>query len=175
MHPEAYRAVAYMARELNLTRAATAWRLSGLDIGGTDVNGSARGLLSAVRTWAGLDIEPGPGVQYVADATDSHAMMPHQGGYDVVLCTEVLEHVEDWPAIVRNAAKCLRSGGHLVLTCAGRGRTPHGARGAKRPAEGEHYANVEWSVLELEMGKAFSQWSTRYNPKPGDLYAWGRV
>lgn len=175
MHPEAYRAVAEMARELNLTRAATAWHLKGLDIGGTDVNGSARGLLSAVRTWVGLDIEPGPGVGIVADATDSHAMMPHQSGYDVVLCTEVLEHVEDWPAIVRNAAKCLRSGGLLVLTCAGRGRTPHGARGAKRPAEGEHYANVEAQGLERAFRREFREWTVRYNPKPGDLYAWGRA
>lgn len=176
MHPEAYRAVARMARECNLELGRPApERLYGLDIGGVDVNGSARGLLKAVQHWHGLDVEAGPGVDLVVDATDSHAMRPFHGRYDVVLCTEVLEHVENWAALVKNAARCLVPGGYLVLTCAGRGRTPHGARGDRRPALGEHYGNVESQDLQAVLQREFQDWGVRYNPKPGDLYAWARA
>lgn len=176
MHPQAYRAVARMARELGLDRGRPApERWWGLDIGGVDVNGSARHWLSAVTHWHGLDVEAGPGVDIVADATSIPDMYPFREAYDVVLCTEVLEHVEDWPAVVRNAAWSLKPGGVLVLTCAGRGRTPHGARGARRPAPGEHYGNVESRDLQRELMRSFADWGISYNPKPGDLYAWGRV
>lgn len=176
MHPQAYRAVAEMARELNLHKPREAFLGGlGLDIGGVDVNGSARLHLRAVRTWVGLDIEPGPGVDVVHDATSWEGMEHMAGYYDVVLCTEVLEHVRNWRALVHNAGRVLRPGGHLILTCAGRGRTPHGARGDRRPALGEYYGNVESQDLQDVLKRHFSDWSVRYNPKPGDLYAWGRA
>lgn len=179
MHPEAYRAVSRMAHQHGLDRHhRNVLTTKGLDIGGADVNGSARELLSVVRTWDGVDIAPGPGVDIVADMTQDFSTGPlgHLPGfYDVVLCTEVLEHVQDWPALVRNAAKALREGGLLILTCAGRGRRPHGARGAKDPAPGEYYGNVDDAALLGVLGQVFSESSLTYNPNPGDLYAWARA
>lgn len=177
MHVQAYDAVKRMAQELGLDgypEAGVGDMLPvGLDIGGANVNGSARDQLGAVAYWQGLDIEAGPGVDIVADATNpGHGLINR---YNVVLCTEVLEHVKDWPAIIRTAAYALRPGGIAIFTCAGRGRTPHGARGARRPAEGEHYANVEAEALSWEMRLNFESYRVRYNPRPGDLYAWGRV
>lgn len=39
------------------------------------------------------------------------------GCYDHVSCVSVLEHVPDWRAALSGLLRCLRPGGHLVLTC----------------------------------------------------------
>ena len=41
------------------------------------------------------------------------------GPFDFILCTEVLEHVFNWPAAFRNLASILSPGGRLLVT------TPH--------------------------------------------------
>ena len=118
-------------------RWATTGPGTGLDIGGRDLNGHPRHLWPAVR-WLVLDLRPGPGVDIVADATTSQ----DHGVHDVVLCTEVLEHVEDWPAVVATAARSVAAGGRLVITCAGPGRVPHSGIEATSIQPGEHYRNV---------------------------------
>jgi SAM-dependent methyltransferase len=40
-----------------------------------------------------------------------------QGGYDFILCTEVLEHVANWHAAFGNIAKLLKPGGRVLLSC----------------------------------------------------------
>lgn len=40
-----------------------------------------------------------------------------RGGFDLVLCTEVLEHVLDWPAAWANLHRLLAPGGRLIITC----------------------------------------------------------
>ena len=119
------------------TRWATDAPGTGLDLGGRDLNGHPRGLWPATR-WLALDLRPGPGVDIVADATTDQ----DHGVYDVVLCTEVLEHVENWPAIVATAARSLAAGGRLVITCAGPGRAPHSGITAAGITPGEWYRNV---------------------------------
>lgn len=39
------------------------------------------------------------------------------GTYDVVLCTEVIEHLDEPAAALRNLAAMVAPGGHLILTC----------------------------------------------------------
>ncbi|HMN42780.1 MAG TPA: methyltransferase domain-containing protein [Phycisphaerales bacterium] len=39
------------------------------------------------------------------------------GGFDMILCTELLEHVADWDAAWRNLSRLLRPGGKLIVTC----------------------------------------------------------
>jgi hypothetical protein len=110
---------------------------TGLDVGGRDLNGHPRGLWPQV-VWDVLDLYPGPGVTIVADA---RTWIPEHN-YDVVICTEVLEHVEDWQPIVVTAASALVKGGRLVVTCAGPGRFPHSGLEATEIQPGEHYCNV---------------------------------
>lgn len=109
----------------------------GLELGGRDVNGNARGLWPNVN-WTVLDIAPGPGVDIVADA---RTWVPDRE-YHIVLCTEVLEHVEDWHLIVNTAAKALAEGGYVVITCAAPGRAPHSGREATELQPDEHYCNI---------------------------------
>lgn len=40
-----------------------------------------------------------------------------QGPYDFLLCTEVLEHVADWPAAFRNLARLAAPGADVLVTC----------------------------------------------------------
>ncbi|KAL5968449.1 Ubiquinone biosynthesi O-methyltransferase mitochondrial [Taenia solium] len=40
--------------------------------------------------------------------------------FDVVVVSEVLEHVSDWKHLVGNVANCLKSGGHLIVTTVNR-------------------------------------------------------
>jgi SAM-dependent methyltransferase len=39
------------------------------------------------------------------------------GGFDLLVCTEVLEHVADWPTAFRNLARLMKPGGRLLITC----------------------------------------------------------
>jgi len=112
-----------------------------LDIGGRDINGSPRHLFPHVRDYHVLDLVPGANVDFVEDATQ-HLLFFAE--YDVVVCCEVLEHVENWPMILRSAWKALRVGGLLILTCAGPGRFVHSGRRASLELEpDEHYQNVD--------------------------------
>jgi hypothetical protein len=64
-------------------------RLSVLDIGGRDVNGSPRHLFSEqVTDYTVLDIRPGDGVDIVADAA---TWDPDGQAWDVIICAETFE------------------------------------------------------------------------------------
>jgi hypothetical protein len=170
MHPEARDGLARQLAASGLDLSAP-WRV--LDLGGRDINGSVRDLLPAAK-WTGLDIEPGPGVDLVHDAT-----MPWPEGFDrfdLVVCTEVLEHVEHWPALLRTAAQALEPDAPEVLfvTCASTGRRPHGASGEMDPPPGEWYANVPPELLKAHLLNAFERVAVEYRANPGDAYAWAQ-
>ena len=127
-----------------------------------------------VNRWVGLDIEPGPGVDIIADARKP-VIGERRNYFDFVLCTEVFEHVDDWGAIVLSISDWLKPGGVTVVTCASTGRRPHGARGAMDPAPGEHYANVpELHLLDAFWAAGFNEYKSKYQAVPGDVYAWAR-
>lgn len=70
-----------------------------IEFGSYDVNGSFRPIVKSLfpdSTYTGIDIRPGPGVDVVADMTQ----FPNASA-DLVICTETLEHVQDWKAAVR--------------------------------------------------------------------------
>lgn len=188
MHPEAFEAVRRMTTASGYTKLVSRPLLHprvALDLGGADVNGTARSLIPCVDTWIGLDIAPGPGVDVVADATDFWAMREALGHpLDVVLCTELLEHVEQWQKVVRNIWCLLARGGFAFITAAGCGpgwgRRPHGARGELDPPPGEHYENVNAEDLARAIERSTGPriyagtFGVMSRPVPGDVYAWIR-
>lgn len=115
-----------------------------LDLGGQDINGTVHGWLPGCHLDV-LDIENGPGVTIVGDArkTDWWDGQP----YDVVISTEMLEHLDEWWNSLTTAERVLRPGGWFIGTCASAGRQRHGATGAPEPAPGEFYENVSASEL----------------------------
>jgi cyclopropane fatty-acyl-phospholipid synthase-like methyltransferase len=122
-----------------------------LDIGGRNINGTPRPLFPNATVYTVLDIAPGEGVEIVADAAE---WSPDRR-YDVVVCCEVFEHTDVWPAILRTAYKALDDGGVLIATMAGPGRAPHSAvDGGPHLYDGEHYGNVEPADLETALAAA---------------------
>jgi SAM-dependent methyltransferase len=98
-----------------------------LEVGAYDVNGSVRPHVEALgpRSYLGVDIAAGPRVDMVLDARDLVATF---GGaaFDLVITTEMVEHVRDWRTIVRNLKGVIRPGGHLLLTTRSIGFPYHG-------------------------------------------------
>ena len=60
-----------------------------------------------------LDLHPRPGIQIVADA---QALGLASGAFDVVLCTEVLEHLPEPRQAINEMYRVLKPGGTLLLT-----------------------------------------------------------
>ncbi len=86
-----------------------------LEVGSQNVNGTVRPLFSLARRYVGIDMAPGRGVDEVVDS-ERLAERFGADAFDIVLSTEMLEHVVDWKACLRQMALVLRPGGLLVLT-----------------------------------------------------------
>ena len=127
-----------------------------LDIGGRKVSTSRFytgphpvDLFPLAKRYHVLDLLPAADVDIAADATQPAIVsLVLKRKYDVVVCTEVLEHVADWFGVLRSAHIALKPGGLLILTCAGPGRPPHAGfhENLDKPKD-EFYANV--SHLEV--------------------------
>ena len=141
-----------------------------LDIGGRYINGSPRDLFPDAESYTVLDLHDTPDVDVVADAT---TWQP-DGTYDVVVCTEVLEHVADWHLIVATCATALSPGGYLILTCATDPRGPHGGFSEAGPEPGEHYENVHPGKLAIAVAAYGLESEDMKVDESGDLYCLAR-
>lgn len=88
-----------------------------LEVGSMDVNGSVRPHIQSLEpaSYLGVDIAPGPGVDQVVNVHDLVATLG-QSRFDLVVSTEMLEHVEDWTDALLQMKSVLRPGGAMVLT-----------------------------------------------------------
>jgi hypothetical protein len=176
MHPEAWE---WITRNL---RAYSNLELDVLEFGSLNINGSTRALFPNARYY-GIDLQTGPGVDEVADATSwQHPTL--YGKFDVVVCSEVFEHLCDWRLIVKNAAAHLNDTGVFISTCASDGRHAHSAKGIGAPLarwqsdhpghpldEVEWYQNVGYQDLELALKDAgFTLYRIEQRTSPGDIY-----
>ena len=77
-----------------------------------------RGLLTELHPYIRADIPPGDGLDLTLDAD---GLLPGEpdASYDVVLSTQVLEHVPDAPRYLAEAFRLLRPGAALILTTHG--------------------------------------------------------
>lgn len=143
-----------------------------LELGSRNINGSVRHLFAGASEYVGVDPVDGPDVDIVGDG----ATITVPGMFDVVVCTEVLEHVDDATAfgIIWNAWRHLCSGGVFVMTCAGPGRHPHSAIDENPIRPWEFYRNVDRDLLAGWLARAgFNRWEIE--PLGADMrcVAWG--
>jgi len=88
-----------------------------IDIGSYNVNGSLKKTVKALypAEYIGVDIEEGPDVDIVCDA-ENLAKKFGKESFDVVISTEMLEHVRDWKKVISNIKKICKSEGIILLT-----------------------------------------------------------
>ena len=91
------------------------------------VNGSVRPLIKRFckpREYIGVDIEPG---KYVYVVLPAERLVDYFGpeSFDVVISTEVMEHVFDWRLIINNIKSVLKRGGFIYLTTRSKGFPYH--------------------------------------------------
>jgi SAM-dependent methyltransferase len=146
--------------------ARTGPRSSVVDLGGRDVNGSARALFGAARYLA-VDQLPGAGVDVIADAATFALARP----VDTVVCTSVLEHTPHAAALCASAGRLLAPGGVFIVTTVTDPFPPHSAiDGSLTLAPGEFYRNPTRSEL-LAWLEPFADVWLEHHHASGDLFA----
>lgn len=87
-----------------------------VEVGSYNVNGSVRGGIEALgpASYLGVDISEGPSVDLVANVEDLPGQFPK--GFDLVISTEMLEHVDSWKAAIRALVLLVAPGGALALS-----------------------------------------------------------
>lgn len=97
-----------------------------LELGSRNLNGSLRKILTRWEPakYIGMDIEAGPGVDVVCSVEDAVERFGRES-FDVVISTEMLEHVRDWRKAISSIKNLCRPGGIMLLTTRSVGFTVH--------------------------------------------------
>lgn len=132
-----------------LKRIATEQRVSGarvLEVGAYNVNGSPREVLEPLgpASYIGVDLEPQD--RFVDQVLNVENLSSHfgQAAFDVVVCTEMLEHVEDWKTTAEQLDAVLVPGGLLIATTRSEGFPVHG------------YPSDHWRYTPEDLGAMFN-------------------
>jgi SAM-dependent methyltransferase len=98
-----------------------------LEVGSKYVNGSVRPLIEkffSPKEYIGVDVELGKYVDLILPAEKLLWYFGHES-FDVVIATELLEHVKDWRLVVNNMKMILKWGGYVYITTRSKGFPHH--------------------------------------------------
>lgn len=91
-----------------------------LEVGSYDENGSVREYFTG--NYTGVDMREGQSVDMVVNAHD----LPFEDeSFDVVVCTEMIEHDDRFWVSLDQMGRVLKPGGYLILTSRGNGFPLH--------------------------------------------------
>lgn len=115
-----------------------------LEVGSYDVNGSVRPQIEGLLplSYLGVDMQEGPRVDVVCDATDLSGLQPY--GWDIVVSCEMMEHCLPWREAINAMKLAVNVGGYLLITCRSKGFGHHG------------YPDDHWRFELVDMGAIFS-------------------
>ena len=88
-----------------------------LEVGSKYVNGSVRPLIEKFckpREYIGVDLEAGKFVDVICPAEELLEFFG-KGEFDVVISTELLEHIKDWRLVINNMKEVLKEGGYIYI------------------------------------------------------------
>ena len=88
-----------------------------VEVGAYDVNGSCRQAVvqQLPAQYIGTDMQAGPGVDMVCSGLELPEKLGHEFA-DLIICTEVLEHVREYADFLLSIWSVLKVGGILLLT-----------------------------------------------------------
>ncbi len=98
-----------------------------LEVGSCDVNGSLRPFIESrdPEIYVGVDVVNGPGVDVICDGENLLDKFQEET-FDIVISTELLEHVRNWAKVVSNIKKVCKPGGIILITTRSIGFPFHG-------------------------------------------------
>lgn len=116
-----------------------------LEVGSYNVNGSAREFFERQEDYVGVDVAAGPGVDQVVSPV---ALPFKEGGFAVVVSTEMLEHAA-FPALTLvEMRRVLQPGGVLLLTTRSEGFPHHNPPDYHRYSPGQMRDMLKWLGFE---------------------------
>ena len=88
-----------------------------LELGSLSTTGSVRPSIKRLRPrrYIGVDIIAGPGVDEICDAAEIVEKYGPES-FDIVVATELLEHVRDWRLVIHNIQTVLKPQGIVLIT-----------------------------------------------------------
>jgi len=88
-----------------------------LEVGSQYISGSVRPFIQRLhpKEYIGIDIEYGKYVDLILDAEKLCTYFGEEC-FDVVISTEVLEHVRDWRIVIENMKSVLKKNGYIYIT-----------------------------------------------------------
>ena len=93
-----------------------------LEAGSLNINGTIRTLFD-LCDYTGIDIGPGPCVDFVAKAHEYDGPSDY---FDVVCSCEMFEHDPHWEKSFNNMVRLCKTNGLVLFSCATTGRAKHG-------------------------------------------------
>lgn len=124
-----------------------------IEIGSYDINGSLRSIVESMEPaeYVGVDLEEGPGVDIICDAEKIVDKFGSES-FDVVISTELLEHIKDWRKVISNIKTICKEGGLIFITTRSFGFAYHGHPYDFWRFESEDMENIfsDCEILALE-------------------------